>query len=71
MGDYYINNNANNQIDNKPDLIAYRKAVNYAHKKGCVIVAAVENDGLNVKNKKEWTLEFMTEVIYTLNKEDL
>lgn len=53
LGDYYLNNRSNKKIDNKTDIKAYKKAINYANSKGSVVVAAVGNDGLNVRNKLE------------------
>lgn len=35
------------------EIKAYQKAINYAQKKGTVVVAAVGNDALNLKNKDE------------------
>lgn len=56
LGNYLIKDTNNyNKLrdDEKVDYDALQKAINYAHKKGSIIVAAVGNDGINVKNTKE------------------
>ncbi|EJD97732.1 S8 family serine peptidase [Staphylococcus epidermidis] len=56
LGNYLIKDNQNKKKlrdDEKVDYDALQKAINYAQKKGSIVVAAVGNDGINVKKVKE------------------
>ena len=54
LGEYMlISGESNNGGNDRLEYKAYQRAINYAYKQGSIVVAAVGNDGVDVKNRQE------------------